>query len=85
MEKNGFSDPSKYLTKEELILVEEEKLRKKEYDGSQLETIKKSKQNRLHKLQNQRVISNEDKREISRLEHDLIEIENKMKEIGFND
>jgi len=30
-------------------------------------------------------LSNEDKREISRLEHDLVEIENKIKEMGFND
>jgi len=83
MLKNGFKHPERFLSKEELILVEEERLRQNMLDKNQLLSLEKSKQDRLENLSNMRTQTDEDRREIQRLEHDLILIDEKKRELGI--
>jgi len=41
MVKNGFANPSKFLTQEELMLIEEEKLRQNLLDNKSLRALQK--------------------------------------------
>jgi len=68
MIKNGFANPSKFLTQEELMLIEEEKLRQNLLDNKSLKALHKNKKDRLDKLHQSRTLKDEDKREIKRLE-----------------
>jgi hypothetical protein len=68
MIKNGFANPSKFLTQEELMLIEEEKLRQNLLDNKSLRALQKNKKDRLDKLHQSRTLKDEDKREIKRLE-----------------
>jgi len=68
MIRNGFANPSKFLTQEELMLIEEERMRKNLLDIKELRALYKNKRDRLDKLQNARALKDEDKREIQRLE-----------------
>jgi len=83
MIKNGFANPSKFLSKEELMLIEEEKLRQNLLDKNQLLALQKAKEDRMAKLQNNRSQTDEDRREMQRLEHDLLLIQEKKREIGI--
>lgn len=68
MVKNGFANPSKFLTQEELMLIEEEKLRKNLLDNKSLRALQKNKKDRHEKLLQSRTLKDDDKREIKRLE-----------------
>jgi len=83
MLKNGFANPSKFLSKEELMLIEEERLRQNLLDKNQLLALQKAKEDRLSKLQTGRTLNDEERRELQRLEHDLLMIDEKKKEIGI--
>jgi len=83
MIKNGFSNPSKFLSKEELMMIEEERLRTNLLDTNQLLALQKAKEGRLSKLQTGRNLNDEERREVQRLEHDLLMIDEKKMEIGI--
>jgi len=83
MIKNGFSNPSKFLSKEELMMIEEERLRTNLLDTNQLLALQKAKEGRLSKLQTGRNLNDEERREVQRLEHDLLMINEKKMEIGI--
>jgi len=83
MIKNGFSNPSKFLSKEELMMIEEERLRTNLLDTNQLLALQKAKEGRLSKLQTGRNLNDEERREVQRLEHDLLMIDEKKREIGI--
>lgn len=68
MVKNGFANPSKFLTQEELMLIEEEKLRQNLLDNKSLRALQKNKKDRYEKLLQSRTLKDDDKREIKRLE-----------------
>lgn len=68
MVKNGFANPSKFLTQEELMLIEEEKLRQNLLDNKSLRALQKNKKDRHEKLLQSRTLKDDDKREIKRLE-----------------
>lgn len=68
MVKNGFANPAKFLTQEELMLIEEERMRNDLLDTRQLMAMKKNKKDRLDKLNGARTLKDDDKREIQRLE-----------------
>jgi len=68
MVKNGFANPSKFLTQEELMLIEEEKLRQNLLDNKSLRALQKNKKDRHEKSLQSRTIKDDDKREIKRLE-----------------
>jgi len=80
MVKNGFVNPSKFLTKEELILIEEEKLRQNLCSEKELRALKKNKEKSLNSLKESRTKTDEESREMLRLEHDLVLIEEKLRE-----
>jgi len=67
MVKNGFANPAKFLTQEELMLIEEERMRNDLLDTRQLLAMQKNKKDRLKVLNGSR-LKDEDKREIQRLE-----------------
>lgn len=67
MVKNGFANPAKFLTQEELMLIEEERMRNDMLDTRQLIAMQKNKKDRLKVLNGSR-LKDEDKREIQRLE-----------------
>jgi hypothetical protein len=67
MVKNGFANPAKFLTQEELMLIEEERMRNDMLDTRQLIAMPKNKKDRLKVLNGSR-LKDEDKREIQRLE-----------------
>lgn len=83
MLKNGFSNPARFLTKEELILIEEERLRMNLIDKEQIRSMEKSKRDQLERLQGNRTKNDYDQREIQRLEQDLLRIEEKKRELGI--
>jgi len=83
MIKNGFANPSKFLSKEELMMIEEERLRTNLLDKNQLLSLQKAKEGRLSKLQTGRNLNDEERREVQRLEHDLLMIDEKKREIGI--
>lgn len=83
MIKNGFVNPSNFLSKEELKLIEGERLRQNMFDKNQLLSLEKSKKDRLSRLQDNRTITDEDKREMNRIEHDILLIDEKKREMGI--
>lgn len=62
------------------MLIEEERLRQNLLDKNQLLTLEKAKRDRLNKLQNTRTVTDEENREIQRLEQDLLLIEEKKRD-----
>lgn len=81
MLKNGFANPSKFLTAEELMLIEEERLRQNLLSDKQMRALQKNKRDRLTKLQGGRTLKDADRAEIQRLEYDLKEIDEKLREL----
>jgi len=68
MVKNGFANPAKFLTQEELMLIEEERMRNDMLDIRQLKALQKNKKDRLEQLHGSRTLKDEEKREIQRIE-----------------
>lgn len=62
---NKFVNPSKFMSKEEMMLIEEERLRQNLVHGDQLLAMKKSKERELNELQSKGgMMSERDRREI---------------------
>lgn len=85
MIKNGFVNPSKFLNKEELMLIEEERLRQNLLQKNQLIALEKSKKNRFAELDNCRSLTDAEKNEMRMIEHDLILIDERKREMGIRD